>query len=167
MNHTIKNLIPRLKQFAQKIEFKNAIVGKVWVFPEQGTAIHDYEFTSDGKLYMSINGNIQIGKWEILPTGRIVIDRIVDKIILNFDFALDGIIILNKTSRDEAPFLLYNKAIIPDGNILAHIENILNNPHKIGQPIDHESPAVDESEKGIFLFICILIIILAIIFSVV
>lgn len=162
MNHTINNIIPKLKQFAQKIEFKNAIVGKIWVFPEQGSTIHDYEFTSDGKLYMSVNGNIQIGKWEILPTGRIVIDRVVDKIMLNFDFALDGIVVMKKTSNSAIPFLLYNKEVIPDGNILAYLESKyedLQSRGALGGDITGQTEL--EFSDNVFLFICVLLIVLA------
>jgi hypothetical protein len=163
MNHTIKNIIPTLRQFAQKIEFKNAIVGKIWVLPEEDNVIHDYEFTSDGKLYISINGNIQVGKWEILPTGRIVIDRVVDKIMLNFDFALDGIVVMKKTGNDEMPFLLYNKELIPDGNVLSYIDSKYIYPQIIdikGDGINLNEPALNSNDIQFLFFVCFLLLIL-------
>lgn len=164
MNHTIKNLIPTLRQFAQKIEFKSAIVGKIWVFPEDGSVVHDYEFTSDGKLYMTVNGNIQVGKWEILPTGRIVIDRVVDKIMLNFDFALDGIVVMKKTGNGEMPFLLYDKEIIPDGNVYDYIESLEKSSKTIGPEISHNSNALNEDESNIFYIVLVAVILFSIIF---
>lgn len=159
MNHTINNIIPKLRQFAQKIEFKNAIVGKIWVFPEEDSVIHDYEFTSDGKLYMSVNGNVQVGKWEILPTGRIVIDRVVDKIVLNFDFALEGIVVMKKTGNSEMPFLLYNKEIITDGNIHVYIESLDKSSKTIGTQISYNSNALNEDES-VFFYIVLVVVIL-------
>lgn len=166
MSHTINNIIPKLKQFANKIEFKNAIVGKIWVFPEEGSKIHDYEFTSDGKLYMSVNGNIQVGKWEILPTGRIVIDRVVDKIMLNFDFALDGIVVMKKTGNNEMPFLLYNKELIPDGNVLTYINSKYISPQSIGSRgdgINHDDPALNSKDLQFLYLVFFILLILAIV----
>ncbi len=164
MNQTIKNIIPTLRQFAQKIEFKNAIVGKIWVFPEESSVIHDYEFTSDGKLYMSVNGNIQVGKWEILPSGRIVIDRVIDKIVLNFDFALDGIIVMKKTGNSEIPFLLYNKEIIRDGNLLGYIESFDKSSKSIGPEITYNSNAINEDDSGIFYIVIVAVILFTVLF---
>ena len=111
---------------------------------------------------MSINGNIQVGKWEILPTGRIVVDRVVDKIMLNFDFALDGIIVMRKTGNSEMPFLLYNKEVIPDGNVIAYIERLEKSKKSIGSEISYDLEAINDDEKRLFYVVFVAVILIMI-----
>lgn len=150
MVHSVSNIIPSLRQFALQIEFTNAIVGKVWILPNDSTDSHDYEFTRDGTLYMSLNGNIQVGSWKILPTGRIIIDRISDKIMLNFDFAINGVVILQKSGGANSPFLLFDKNVVLDGDILAYLENYNKENNKIQSEnltITYDSPIFGSKEK--------------------
>ncbi|MGZ3849426.1 MAG: hypothetical protein ACXVMS_02855 [Flavisolibacter sp.] len=64
---------------------------------------------------MSLNGKVQIGKWEYLMTAKsLLIDRVVDKVLLNQAFLDSGIMILKIDGDLEKPWLLMNEQEIPD-----------------------------------------------------
>ena len=75
---------------------------------------------------MSINGNVEIGKWEYLSSAQaILIDRIKDKILLNQSFINKAILVLNKDGLNNQPFILANESIIPDLNVEKYLRELM------------------------------------------
>lgn len=124
-SYFINNIIPRLRRFAVNIEIKEALVDKIWEIFDDPENVHDYQFLRDNRLIMTHNGDVKIGRWEILPNKRLLIERAVDTPInLLFDFSLDSVILMRKTGKNQTPFLLYDKNRIPDGNIIGYLERL-------------------------------------------
>ena len=121
----VNNIIPRLRRFAQNIELEEALVDKIWEIYDDPKNVHDYQFLRDHRIIMTNNGNAKIGHWEILPNNRLLIKRGIDlPINLLFDFSLKGILLLKKVGNNQAPFLIYDKDLIPDGNIVKYLEKL-------------------------------------------
>jgi hypothetical protein len=119
----INNIIPRLRRIALNIEIKEALVDKIWEIFDDPLNVHDYQFLRDKRLIMTHNGDVKIGSWEILPGNRLLIERGNEvPINLLYDFSTHGIILMKKAGNNEIPFLLYDKNIIPDGNIIGYLE---------------------------------------------
>ncbi len=118
----INNIIPRLRNFAINIEVREALVDKIWEIYDDPENLHDYQFLRDQRLIMTYNGDVKFGEWEILPGRRLLIKRANDNPInLLYDFSIHGVVLMKKAGNNQTPFLLYDKNVIPDGNILEYL----------------------------------------------
>ena len=83
----LQDLVNSLSQFSGKLDNTTLFIDKPWVLVDSNSDYHKYIFKRDGELVMSLNGQVQSGKWEYLQAGKsILIDRIKDKILLNQSF---------------------------------------------------------------------------------
>ena len=158
-SYFINNIIPRLRRFAVNIEIKEALVDKIWEIFDDPENVHDYQFLRDKRLIMTHNGDVKIGRWEILPNNRLLIERGNDQPInLLYDFSTQGIVLMKKAGNNQIPFLLFDKNVIPDGNIIRYLEerestNAPNPPiYKIEEPDKFDSIMI------IFAFIMVFLI---------
>ena len=89
MKNYLSNILPRIKQFSQDLDKKEGFVDVPWVIIDELQNQQKYIFKRNGELLMSLNGQVTVGKWEYLSAARsLLIDRNVDKILLNQNFIL-------------------------------------------------------------------------------
>jgi hypothetical protein len=121
----INNIIPRLRAFTRSIEIREALVDKIWEIYDDPDNLHDYQFLRDQRLIMTYNGDVKFGEWEILPGRRLLIKRGNDNPInLLYDFSIYGVVLMKKAGNNQTPFLLYDKKVIPDGNIIRYLVDL-------------------------------------------
>ena len=84
---------------------------------------HEYIFMRDKRLIMSKEGKVVTGTWDLLPNGKFLINRIVDEIMLQYDFVDEAIMIMKKSGTNDDPFILLNEVIIKDYNVINYLEN--------------------------------------------
>lgn len=114
----LQNLLPRLRQFSQSLDQTELFVDKPWVLIDEDGRQQTYIFRRGGELLMSLDGHVQMGKWDyIAPAQSLLIDRGVDKLLLNHFFFTDALLVLAWDGRPESKFVLANRQIIPDLNI--------------------------------------------------
>lgn len=119
----LKNIIPRLSQFSKSLDKEEIFINKPWVFLDEEQNNHGYLFHRDKRLIMSFNGTVQIGSWELLPHGKLLIDRCADKLLLENMFIDDALMILKKSGSEDESFVLINEKVIPDLNAIAYLKN--------------------------------------------
>ena len=124
MKNAIKNLIQRLIQYSKQLDKVENFVDKSWLYLDSNGDNHEYIFMRDHRLIMSVNGTAVIGKWELLPNGKLLIDRVSDKIMLENQFIDDALMILQKSDSDDEPFVLVDEQIIKDHDVLKYLKNI-------------------------------------------
>ncbi len=122
MNQAIKNIIPRILQYSKRLDKVEVFVDRSWVFIDEVYNNHEYIFLRDYRLLMSVNGKVITGKWEILPTQKILIDRISDQVLLEHHFIDDSLLILKISGTDDNPFILIDKKKIPDLDVLRYLQ---------------------------------------------
>lgn len=120
----LKNLVPRLQKFSKELDVIEVFVDKPWIYIDISGNHHEYVFMRDGRLLMSLNGIVNEGKWELLPTKRLLINRIVDQVMLNKMFINKDILMLQKNGTDNEPFVLINQDEIKDLNYLNYLKNL-------------------------------------------
>ena len=128
MQEFINNLIPRLKILSKSLDQVEVFVDKAWVYTDENNNIHEYTFLRDQRLIVSFNGQIQKGKWELLPTGKLLLDIANENIMLENAFINKAILVLKKNGMDDQPFILFDIKKIPDGNITSYLEMLAENP---------------------------------------
>ena len=110
----LKNLLPRIQQFSAQLSKEEIFVDKPWVLIDLNGNNHEYIFLRNHELILSVNGIVTKGSWQLLPTGKLLIDRVTDNILLQQAFIDEGILILKLSGTDDLPFMLLNENVIPD-----------------------------------------------------
>jgi hypothetical protein len=128
MQEFINNLIPRLKILSKSLDQVEVFVDKAWVYTDENNNIHEYTFLRDQRLIVSYNGQIEKGKWELLPTGKLLLDIANENMMLENAFVNKAILVLKKNGMDDQPFILFDIKKIPDGNITSYLEMLAENP---------------------------------------
>ncbi len=122
----LKNLLPRLKEFSANLDKIEVFVDKHWVFIDNNGNQQSYIFQRNGSLVMSLNGDAQIGKWSFLASAKsILVDRNVDKILLNQALVFDGLMFLKKDGTESNPWVLVNKQVVPDLNYINYLKGLI------------------------------------------
>ena len=121
MKEAIKNIIPRLIKFSKQMDKVETFVDKSWIYIDQIGNNHEYYFMRDHRLIMSVNGAAKTGKWELLPNGKLLVDRVSDQIVLKNQFIDEALMILQKSASDDDPFILVDEKKIPDLDVLRYL----------------------------------------------
>jgi hypothetical protein len=121
----LQGLLPRLKQFSQSLDQTEMFVDKPWVLLDEDGQQQMYIFRRNGELLMSLDGQVQVGKWDYIAAAQsLLIDRGVDKLLLNHFFFTDALLVLARDGRAESKFVLANRQLIPDLNVANYLERL-------------------------------------------
>lgn len=120
----IFNIIPRIQQFSAQLSHVEVFVDKPWILMDEDQNNHEYVFLRDNRLIMSLNGNCVTGSWQLLPTGKLLINRVTDEIMLQHTFIDEGILVLKKSGSNEHPFMLINEEIISDKDPVGYLRKV-------------------------------------------
>lgn len=128
----LTNLIQRLKEISANLDKIELFVDVPWVIVDENLNQQKYIFQRNGDLIMSLNGQVAIGKWVLLPAARsILIDRIQDKILLNQNFIDPAVMILKKDGFKDENLILANEILIPDLNVTEYLKQLYYQKNRI------------------------------------
>ncbi len=135
----IKNLLPRLKRYSKDLDKIENFVDREWVLIDDGGNNQTYEFMRDGRLVMTLvsnngtNQHTQIGSWDLLGSGRLLITRPQGALTLNQGFLGDKLLILQESGTSNNPFCCYDSTKIKKENIGNYLDDFLH---------DKENPSI-------------------------
>jgi len=125
MKKYLQDIVNRLAQFSEKLDNTTLFIEKPWVLIDSNSDYHKYIFKRNGELVMSLNGQVQIGKWEYLSAAKsILINRIKDKVLLNQFFFDSAVMVLKIDGSNNQLFVLANEAIIPDLDVKKYLQSL-------------------------------------------
>lgn len=132
MKQYLSKLLPRIKQYSQTLDKKELFVDAPWVIIDEQQNQQKYIFKRDGELVMSLNGHVTIGKWEYLSAARsLLIDRNVDKILLNQSFIDPAVMVLRKDGSKEENLVLANEVLLPDLDVVKYLKDLFYQKNNI------------------------------------
>lgn len=120
----IKNIIPRIQQFSDQLSNVEVFVDKPWILIDEDENTHEYVFLRDKRLILSVNGKVIQGNWELLPTGKLLINRVTDQVLLEHAYIDEGILLLKISSGKDLPFMLINEKVIPDRDPVRYLQKV-------------------------------------------
>lgn len=133
MDNYIKNLLPRLKQYGQKLNKIESFVDKTWVLFEPGKSFQTFRFQRSGKLYITISGLVEEHQWEYLaPDGLYIKRGGPNGIMYRQAFLLYSLFIMQVEGTEFEPVLFYNEADIPDGDLSTYIFKLYAQKNNLG-----------------------------------
>lgn len=125
MKTYLLDIVNRLSQFSEKLDNTSLFIDKPWVLIDTEFNYHKYIFKRDGQLIMSLNGQVQLGKWEYLTAAKsILIDRKKDKVLLNHTFFDSAVMVLKVDGTNNDLFILANETIIPDLDVKKYLQSV-------------------------------------------
>ena len=126
MKEYLSHLLPRLIEFSESLDKKELFVEQPWVHVDENRNKQQYIFKRDGKLIMSLNGDVQVGSWEyISATGGLLVDTGTEKILLHQKFIDRGVLLLKKDNFFDESFLLVNQRIVADLDVERYLGDLL------------------------------------------
>lgn len=124
MEHYIKSIIPNIKQFGMMLSQKEYFINKTWLLVNDSSDLVQYTFKKNSELIISVNGDVQKGKWELLSPTKILLDSPTGSIQLENLFFNKDIIVLLKPSLIEELFILINEEVIKDKNPFEYLRQL-------------------------------------------
>lgn len=124
MENYIKNIIPNIKQYGMMLSQKEYFINKTWLLINDSSDLVQYTFKKNSELIISINGDVQKGKWELLSSTKILLESPTGSIQLENLFFNKDIIVLLKPSLIEELFVLINEEVIKDKNPFEYLKSL-------------------------------------------
>jgi hypothetical protein len=139
----LKTLIPNIQKYSKKLDQQSVFINKPWLYVDENNNQHEYIFLNDSRLIMSLGGQVQEGKWELLPNGKLLINRVKDSVMLENMFIDDALMMLKMSGTDDIPFTLINQQAIPDLDAIRYLKDF----QEISQSNDDGTPRLLSSGR--------------------
>ncbi len=143
----LNSILPKIGSFSLKLDRLQNLVDEPWVLvnSEEFTKII---FKKDLSLIYSTNGNVFIGKWELLNKAHSILIQYNNTAKLLNDVFLDDSVLILKIDGSSDFFILINQNKIPSLNL----EDYLKNKYLVPTPVKNQ-PIISiqriETDKGI------------------
>lgn len=123
MEEYLRNILPRLRRHTSQLNRIEMFIERPWLKFNDNNRV-EYTFERNKTLIISTNGDAQVGTWELLSTGKLLIQKPNGDEQLEPQFLNDNLFILSKPNSEDHLSLLINERII---NSNFSIENFINN----------------------------------------
>lgn len=125
MDIYIKNLLPRLKEYGQRLNKIESFVDKTWVLYNESIGFQTFRFKRNRRLIITTNGMIDECRWEYHPPDGLQINPSGRQgTMYRHAFFLESLFIMQVEGNSEEKALFYNESAIPDGNVFNYLKNI-------------------------------------------
>ncbi|WP_346855411.1 hypothetical protein [uncultured Draconibacterium sp.] len=125
MNEIIGYLLKSVITSTYSLKKRTILIDKPWALIDNDGEIQKLIFKKNNGLILSKNGTVTEGSWEYFPEARaLLINRGVDKLLLNEQFIDNNVLILKKDGTDNEFFSLANEITIPDYNIPKYLNSL-------------------------------------------
>lgn len=163
MEEYLRNILPRLRRHSSQLNRIEMFIERPWLKFNDNNRV-EYTFERNKTLIISTNGDAQVGTWELLSTGKLLIQKPNGDEQLEPQFLNNNLFILTKPNSEDQLSLLINEKII---NSNFSIENFINNfltyeENKNTTRISNDS-STDWSNEILIASIIVIILILLII----
>lgn len=123
MEEYLRNILPRLRRHSSQLNRIEMFIERPWLKFNDNNRV-EYTFERNKTLIISTNGDAQVGTWELLSTGKLLIQKPNGDEQLEPQFLNENLFILSKPNSEDHLSLLINERII---NNNFSIENFINN----------------------------------------
>lgn len=169
------NIIPRLKQFSQKLDNKTLLMNQHWIMVDEITNTKTvYIFRGKNSLLISRDGSVSHAFWEMIDPFNVLMTIREESFMFKHGFLDEDVLALKLDGRDEyALFVNENRSSIELNSIKAielFLEEKYESYKKVMQTVapeldkNNETPVQVDNSMDTFATVVIMIITLVIIF---
>ena len=137
MKYFLANILPRLKKVSASLDQSALLVDKPWVVAsieeDEGPA-KKLIFREDGRLHVSIEGEVHDGSWEYLPEANaVLIEQRGQKSLYKHAYLDEAVLALVKdtSGQDNEYYLLADENLVPDGDVVGYLAEKFNSKEKL------------------------------------
>jgi hypothetical protein len=128
MKTFIADIIPKIRQYSQKLDNLTLLTNQHWVVVDElKDSKYVYIFRSNNELLISQNGKVEKGKWEYLGNNSLLIDKKDESYLFRHGFFDDTVLALKIDGKDEYAFLVNEGEFGQEVNSLETVFNFLEN----------------------------------------
>lgn len=141
----IESILPKISGFSEKLDKLTLIVDEPWVIIDDKDIQTKLIFRKDNTLLISEDGNVTLGKWDLLNKAKSILLEINGSLKLyNHGFLDEGILILRIDGGNDY-FVLVNQNKNPELNF----ENYLEKKYisSIIKPISQQNDSLSSSNR--------------------
>ena len=125
----LEGILPQILGFSKKLDKLILIVDEPWVIISENDSFMKLIFRQNNTLLVSENGNVSLGKWDLLNKADSLLLEINNSLKLYSHGFLDEAILILKIDGGTDYLILVNQNRIPDLNYVSYIENKYGNPN--------------------------------------
>lgn len=140
MKHFLANILPRLKKVSASLDQSALLVDKPWVVSPVEDASQEPTqkliFREDGRLHVSVEGEIHDGSWEYLPgANAVLIEQRGQKRLYKHAYLDKAVLALVKdtTTQHDEYYLLADENLVPDGDVVRYLTEKFNLQNKLDE----------------------------------
>ena len=127
MKAYIKNIIPRIKKYSQKLDDMALLTNKHWVvIDEIENSKLVYVFRSNNELLISKNGRVEKGNWEHIGNNSLLIGQPSGDYLFRQGFFDENVLALKVDGLDEYSLLINQNNYEEDINSVEKVISFLN-----------------------------------------
>ncbi len=147
MKEYLSNIFPRIKELSYSLDKKELLVDRPWILLNDFDS-QEYIFKRDGKLIISIRGNVELGSWEYLPSAQsILLLTEKAKVLLRHAYFDKGLLLLSKMGDKESMWIFINEAVVENRDVERYLNAIANRELK---GVENQTVEVRTSEDKLF-----------------
>jgi hypothetical protein len=127
MKYFLASILPRLKKASASLDQSALLVDKPWVVAsaeEDEGPSKKLIFREDGRLHVSVEGEVHDGSWEYLPEANaVLIEQRGQKRLHKHAYLDEAVLALKKdTSRENTEYyVLADENQVPDGDVVGYL----------------------------------------------
>ena len=145
MKEYIYSLLPRLSQYSKSLNNSAILVDHPWIFINDDGQKSKFVFRPNNDLLVSVQGEVQKGRWEYLPAlNALLIEQSGHSQLFSQGFVNTGLLVLNRDETNDM-FILVNQNLIPDLDVVKYLSTLvpLEAPKYVGATATY-AQGVDE-----------------------
>jgi hypothetical protein len=136
----IKSVLPRISKYAVNLDKTELLVDKTWVWLGFQKGYSTFHFLRDNRLLITRLGNVQEGQWEFIGSQLLHVKGINFNVMLNHGILFEGVLIIQKQGVVDGYELLFDEAIIPNGDVVSYVNSKLDNQIEQTPTIQNDYP---------------------------
>lgn len=148
MKAYLENILPKIALFSEKLDKLAYLVDEPWVL-DSPTAFTKFIFKQDNTLLISENGNVSIGKWELLNKANSILIQSNNTLKLYNHGFLDNAVLILKIDGGSDYFVLLNQNKVPNLDLEKYIDNNYIKPIPIGVNFNSTKKTLIKGEKKV------------------
>jgi hypothetical protein len=123
----LKFLFKKLKTFDRKLNTIAILQNKFWIRINENEIAEKWFFRDNGRLIISINGNVTEGRYEYLNESNLILEFQGNRILLNQNFIYNDLLLLKKDSDESEFYAFYDSTKFNPNEFVQFIENSRKN----------------------------------------
>lgn len=149
----IETILPKILSYSEKLDKLTLLIDEPWVVNDDNQKFTKFIFRKDNSLLVSDNGNVTLGKWDLLNKANSILLEFNNSLKLYNHGFLDEAVLILKIDGGVDYFVLVNQNKIPNLDLenylkIKYVNKQEGDNYKENRSLTPKSRAKISSDKG-------------------